>query len=86
VREQIRAVEQERLRKLAAAPAAEKGSHAMVRLIAQVLGVAHRYDREQVASMRQVNVEGVIHATRAVTGGHAGAALRPNRHARPEGS
>jgi len=39
VREQIRAVEQERLRKLAAAPATEKGSHAMVRLIAQVLGV-----------------------------------------------
>ena len=39
VREQIRAVEQERLRKLAAAPAAEKGSHAMVRLIARVLGV-----------------------------------------------
>ena len=36
VREQIRAVEQERLRKLAAAPAAEKSSHAMVRLIARV--------------------------------------------------
>src|SRR5437899_6385259 len=39
VREQIRAVEQERLRKLAAAPAAENGSHAMVRLIARVLGI-----------------------------------------------
>jgi transposase len=39
VREQIRAVEQERLRKLSAAPTAEKGSHAMVRLIAQVLGI-----------------------------------------------
>jgi transposase len=39
VREQIRAVEQARLRKLAAAPAAENGSHAMVRLIARVIGV-----------------------------------------------
>jgi len=39
VREQIRAVEQERLRKLAAVPAAENGPHAMVRLIARVLGV-----------------------------------------------
>jgi transposase len=39
VREQIRAIEQERLRKLAAAPAAEKGPQAMVRLIARVLGV-----------------------------------------------
>jgi transposase len=40
VRDQIRAVEQERLRKLAAAPAAEKkGPHAMVRLIVRVLGV-----------------------------------------------
>jgi len=39
VREQIRTVEQERLRKLAVAPAAEKGSHAMVRLIARVLGI-----------------------------------------------
>jgi transposase len=39
VREQIRAVEQERLRKLAAAPAADYGPHAMVRLIARVLGV-----------------------------------------------
>jgi transposase len=39
VRDQIRAVEPERLRKLAAAPDAEHGSHAMVRLIARVLGV-----------------------------------------------
>ena len=39
VREQIRAIEQERLRKLAAAPAGDKGPHAMVRLIARVLGV-----------------------------------------------
>jgi transposase len=39
VREQIRAIEHERLRKLASAPAGEKGSHAMVRLIARVLGV-----------------------------------------------
>jgi transposase len=39
VREQIRAIEQERVRKLAAAPAAENGSHAMVRLIARVLGI-----------------------------------------------
>jgi transposase len=39
VREQIRAVEQERRRKLAAAPAAEKGAHVMVRLMARVLGV-----------------------------------------------
>jgi transposase len=38
VRDQIRAVERERLRKLAQAPAAES-SHAMVRLIARVLGV-----------------------------------------------
>jgi len=38
VREQIRAIEQGRLRKLAAAPAAE-GPHAMIRLIARVLGV-----------------------------------------------
>src|SRR4029077_3898771 len=37
VRDQIRAVEQERLRKLAVAAAA--GPHAMVRLIARVLGV-----------------------------------------------
>jgi transposase len=39
VREQIRAVERERLRKLAAAPAAENGSPAMVHLIARVLGI-----------------------------------------------
>jgi transposase len=40
VRDQIRAIEQERLRKLAVAPAAEnKSPHAMVRLIARVLGV-----------------------------------------------
>jgi transposase len=39
VRQQMRAVEQERMRKLAAAPAAEKGPHAMVRLSARVLGV-----------------------------------------------
>jgi transposase len=39
VRDQIRAVEQERLRKLAQAPAAGRSSHAMVRLIARVLGV-----------------------------------------------
>jgi transposase len=40
VRDQIRAVEQERLRKLAMAPAAEKESpDAMVRLIARVFGV-----------------------------------------------
>ncbi len=42
-------------------------------------GTLDTYDREQVARMRQVNVEGVIHATRAVMGGHAGAALRPDR-------
>jgi transposase len=34
VREQIRAIEHERLRKFAAAPAGVKGPHAMVRLIA----------------------------------------------------
>jgi transposase len=40
VREQIRAVEQQRLRKLASVAATEKkGPHAMVRLIARVLGV-----------------------------------------------
>jgi transposase len=39
VREQIHAIEQERLRKLAAAGTREKGPHAMVRLIARVLGV-----------------------------------------------
>ena len=39
VREQISAIERERLRKLAAAPAEERGPHAMVRLLARVLGV-----------------------------------------------
>ncbi len=39
VREQIRAIEQERLRKLAAVPGGETGPPAMVRLIARVLGV-----------------------------------------------
>jgi len=39
VREQIRAIERERLNKLAAAPVEEKGPHAMVRLIARVFGV-----------------------------------------------
>ena len=39
IREQIRAIEQERLRQLAAAPAGGKGPHAMVRLLARVLGV-----------------------------------------------
>src|SRR5262245_20111602 len=38
LREQIRAIEQERLRKLAAAPA-DQGPHAMIGLIARVLGV-----------------------------------------------
>jgi transposase len=39
VREQISAIEQERLRKLAAAAAEERGPHAMVWLLARVLGV-----------------------------------------------
>ena len=39
VREQIRTIEQERLRRLAAAPAAATGPHAMVRLLARVIGV-----------------------------------------------
>jgi transposase len=39
VREQIKAIEQQRLRKLETAAAAEKGPHAMVRLIASVIGV-----------------------------------------------
>jgi transposase len=39
VREQIKAIEQERLCKLEAAAAAENGPHAMVRLIASVIGV-----------------------------------------------
>jgi transposase len=40
VRDQIRAIERERLHRLAAAPAAATGPHAMVRLIARVLGIA----------------------------------------------
>jgi len=39
VREQIRAIERERLRRLAAAPAATSGPHAMVRLIARIIGI-----------------------------------------------
>jgi transposase len=39
VREQIHAVGRQRLRKLATATAAKKSSHAMVRLIARVIGV-----------------------------------------------
>lgn len=39
VRDQTRAIEGERLRRLAAAPAAATGPHAMVRLIARVIGV-----------------------------------------------
>lgn len=39
VREQIRGLEDERLRRLAAAPAAATGPHAMVRLIARVFGI-----------------------------------------------
>ncbi|MEK1850525.1 MAG: IS110 family transposase, partial [Phyllobacterium sp.] len=39
VREQIKAIEQERLCKLEAAAAGENGPHAMVRLIASVIGV-----------------------------------------------
>jgi transposase len=39
LREQIREIEQQRLRQIAAAPAAEKGPHAMVRLLARVIGV-----------------------------------------------
>jgi transposase len=39
LRDQIREIEQERLRQLAAAPAREQGAHAMVRLLAQVIGV-----------------------------------------------
>jgi len=40
VRDQIRAIERERLRRLAAAPVAATGPHAMIRLIARVLGAA----------------------------------------------
>jgi hypothetical protein len=39
VREQIRAIEQKRLHKIAAAPTEENGPHVMVRLIARVFGV-----------------------------------------------
>src|SRR5438132_6456765 len=35
-------------------------------------GTLDTYDREQVARMRQVNVDGVIHATRAVMAGLRG--------------
>jgi 3-oxoacyl-[acyl-carrier protein] reductase len=35
-------------------------------------GTLDTYDQEQIARMRQVNVEGVIHATRAVMGGMRG--------------
>jgi transposase len=54
VREQIRAVEQERLRKLAAAPAAEYGPHAMVRLIA----VLSRHWRDRKAIARYAGLTG----------------------------
>jgi 3-oxoacyl-[acyl-carrier protein] reductase len=40
-------------------------------------GTLDTYDREQVARMREVNVEGVIHATRAVMGG-----MRARRYGR----
>src|SRR5438034_11163776 len=40
-------------------------------------GTLDTYDREQVARMRQVNVDGVIHATRAVMGG-----MRARRYGR----
>ncbi|MES0003155.1 transposase [Mesorhizobium sp. M0051] len=39
MRQQIRAIEQEREHKLAAAPAAENDPHAMVRLIARIIGI-----------------------------------------------
>jgi len=39
VRDQIKEIEQERLRKLEAAPVAENGPHSMIRLIARVVGV-----------------------------------------------
>ena len=39
VRAQIRAIEQERERRLAAAAAADNGPHAMVRLIARLIGI-----------------------------------------------
>ena len=40
-------------------------------------GTLDTYDEEQVARMRQVNVDGVIHATRAVMGG-----MRARRYGR----
>ena len=40
-------------------------------------GTLDTYDREQVARMRQVNVDGVIHATRAVM-----ASIRARRYGR----
>src|SRR5262249_42951112 len=40
-------------------------------------GTLDTYDREQVARMRQVNVDGVIHATRAVMG-----SMRARRYGR----
>src|SRR5205809_6751628 len=40
-------------------------------------GTLETYDREQVARMRQVNVDGVIHATRAVM-----ASMRARRYGR----
>ena len=40
-------------------------------------GTLDTYDREQVARMRQVNVDGVIHATRAVIG-----SMRAQRYGR----
>jgi transposase len=39
LREQIREIERERLRRLAAAPTAERGAPATVRLLARVIGV-----------------------------------------------
>jgi transposase len=39
VREQIKEIEQQRLRKLEAATPAEKGPHAMIHLIARVMGI-----------------------------------------------
>ncbi|MER8836998.1 transposase [Mesorhizobium sp. M0909] len=44
VRAQIRAIEQERLRRLAAAPAAANGPHAMVRLLARIIGSVETAD------------------------------------------
>ena len=41
-------------------------------------GTLDTFDPEQVMRMRGVNVEGLIHATRAVIRGYAGKALRQN--------